>query len=302
MKGIYHIKSISELHGMLGCDPPKHPSVSLIRFSDMKFPVGEAEFSGATVDFYVISMKDSSGQMKYGKGYYDFEEGTMLFAAPNQIMFHSHLSDEILDTDGWSLFIHPDILYGTALAEKMNDYTFFSYETDEALHLSKQERTKINTCVDNIKEEYGQNIDRHSNDLIVSNLDLLLSYCKRFYDRQFITRHKQSKGVVLKLEKLLLDYFKSEHALEKGLPTVKYCAEQLHFSPNYLSDLLKKETGKNTKEHIDYYLLEKAKQMLMATELNVNQIAYELGFENPKSFSKLFKKKTGATPTEFRQN
>ncbi|BDD04133.1 helix-turn-helix domain-containing protein [Aureibacter tunicatorum] len=302
MAGIYHIKSISELHRMLGCSPPRHPSISLVKFLDMKLNEKDIDFKGATVDFYVISMKNSSGQIKYGKGYYDFEEGTMLFAAPNQIMYPSHLSSEVLDSEGWSLFVHPDLLYGTDLGKKMGEYSFFSYDTDEALHLSEIEKIKILSCVNNIVEEYNQNIDAHSKHLIVSNLELLLNYCRRFYDRQFLTRGKQNKSVVVRIERLLIDYFNSEKPLNLGLPTVKYCAEEIGLSPNYLSDLLKKETGKNTKEHIDYYLLERGKNLLLSSDQNISQVAYDLGFEDPKSFSKLFKKKVGVTPNDFRSS
>ena len=299
MQKLITIKSISQLHQALGYAPPKHPLISFLKFSEMNFEI-EENFDAANINFYVISFKTSSGTLKYGRNYYDFEEGTMMFTAPNQVLFPSHLASDEFDLNGWSLFIHPDLLYNSKLGEKIVDYSFFTYESNEALHVSEVEKNKINACVKNIIEEYSQNIDRHSNELIVSNLELLLNYCKRFYDRQFYTRSTHNKDIVSKIEKLLKEYFSSEKANLLGLPTVKYCAEKVNLSPNYLSDLLKKETGKNTKEHIDYYLLEKAKNMLLGSELNINQIAYSLGFENAKSFSKLFKKRIGTTPSAYR--
>lgn len=301
MTTLLRVKSISELHRLLGCAPPRHPAISFIKYSEMSIPEEVANFKGANVDFYIISLKTTRGSMRYGRNVYDFEEGTLLFTAPNQVMYPSHLAEDIEDYDGWSLFFHPDLLYHSDLGKKINEYSFFSYEANESLHLSDEEKNKILKCVDNIVEEYSQNIDRHSQDLILSNLELLLNYSRRFYDRQFYTRGKHNKNVVVDIENLLRDYFYSDKASLNGLPTVKYCAEQVNLSPNYLSDLLKKETGKNTKEHINYHLLEKAKSLLLGTEMNINEIAYELGFEYSKSFGKLFKKKLGLTPKEYRQ-
>lgn len=290
MSVFYTVESISELHRFFGIDPPKHPAISVINFSEMRVQE-QIEFKGASTSFFIISLKSFDGSMKYGRNYYDFEEGTLTFTGPNQIMYPSHLQSDLTTMDGWSLIFHPDIFYGTTLANKIDDYTFFSYESDEALHLSIDERKKIKECVSNIIEEYSQNMDNHSQELIISNLELLLNYCKRFYDRQFLTRKKHNTSVVSEIEKLLKNYFDSDEPLAHGLPTVKYCADHVNLSPNYLSDLLKKETGKNTKEHIDYYLLNKAKSQLLGTNMNINEIAYALGFEDPKSFSKFFKKK-----------
>ena len=299
MSNILHIKSISQLHKFIGCAPPKHPAISLIKFSEMHLP-SEMNFDGGSTEFYIVSLKTSPGKLKYGREYYDFEEGTLTFSAPNQVMYPDHLVSDILDDGGWSLIFHPDLLFGTTLGSKINTYQFFSYDVNEALHISDQEKQKITECLANIVDEYSQNIDRHAQEIIVSNLELLLNYCKRFYDRQFSTRKKQNSLVVNKIEKLLMSYFDSDLPSKMGLPGVKYCAEQMNLSPNYLSDLLKKETGKNTKEHIDYYLINKAKNLLLGKELSISEIAYDLGFEQPKSFSKLFKKKTGFTPKEFR--
>ncbi|MEC3908113.1 helix-turn-helix domain-containing protein [Tamlana sp. 2201CG12-4] len=300
MSNIFTIDSISQVHSMLGCEPPKHPSITFLRFSEMNIPE-DAVFERANVNFYIISLKSAKGKMRYGRHYYDFEAGTLLFSSPNQVLYPDHLLNDFQDEAGWSLIFHPDLLFGTDLGNKIHQYHYFSYEVHEALHLSESEQQKINDCISNIVEEYSQNLDGHSRELIVSNLELLLNYCKRFYKRQFLTRTKQNKGVVTQIEKLLTAYFDSEKPAVLGLPSVKYCAQQVNLSPNYLSDLLKKETGKNTKEHIDYYLVNKAKKMLLSTSLTINEIAYDLGFEQPKSFSKLFKKKEGISPNAFRK-
>lgn len=300
MNNLVSINSISELHKILGCAPPKHPAISFIKFSEMDIPKGVV-FNGANINFYIISLKTAKGKMRYGRNYYDFEEGTLVFTSPNQVLYPDHLLEDFQDTEGWSLFFHPDLLYQSVLSNKMNAYSFFSYDVNEALHLSENEKRKLLKCIENITEEYNQNIDQLSQPLIVNNLELLLNYCMRFYGRQFYTRSKHNKGVITKVEVLLKNYFSSEKPTSLGLPSVKYCAEHVNLSPNYLSDLLKKETGKNTKEHIDYYLLEKAKTLLLSSELNINEIAYDLGFEYPKSFSKLFKKKIGLTPSEYRR-
>lgn len=296
---IIEIKSISELHRMLGCPPPLHPSVSFVKFSDMNLPDSLGTVA-ATTHFYIVSLKTIGGQVKYGRNHYDFEEGTMMFSAPNQTLNPENLINDVNDLEGWSLFIQPDLLYGTHLGEKMDHYSYFDYESNEALHLSLLEKEKIRDAINNIVYEYSQNADQHSSSLILTNLELLLNYCKRFYDRQFYTRTSNNKGVIIKIEKLLKNYFNSEKPNLIGLPTVKYCAEEVNLSPNYLSDLLKKETGKSTKEHIDFYLLEKAKNLLLNSELNISEIAYDLGFEYPKSFTKLFKKKNGVSPKEYR--
>jgi AraC-like DNA-binding protein len=301
MSNIIHITSLSQLHKILGCAAPNHPSISFVKFSEMDFTT-DMDFEGASNECFTISLKSSSGQLKYGRNYYDFDEGTLIFSAPNQIIYPSHLMSDFNAEDGWSLFFHPDLLFGTPLGNKINDYNFFSYDVNEALHISDNEKRKINECVQNIVDEYSQNLDLHSQQLIVSNLELLLNYCKRFYDRQFITRKKHNSAIINELEKLLKNYFDSDKPLKLGLPTVKYCAEQVNLSPNYLSDLLKKETGKNTKEHIDFYLILKAKNLLLSGVKTISEIAYALGFEQPKSFSKLFKKRTGVTPKEFKLN
>lgn len=300
MENILNIKSISELHRMIGCPPPKHPSISFLSFDDIHVTHEAASALKVHTDFYIISLKAAKGQLKYGRNYYDFEEGSLLFTAPNQILHPSKLVKDMDAACGWSLVFHPDLIRHSDLGKKMKQYSFFTYQSNEALHLSEDEKNKLLKCIDNITEEYSQNIDQHSQSLIVNNLELLLNYITRFYGRQFLTRSPHQKDIVSQVESLLQHYFNSDKALKMGLPTVKYCAEQVHLSPNYLSDLLKEETGKSTKEHIDYFLLEKAKNLLLSTQMNINEIAYDLGYSNPKSFGKLFKKKVGMTPSLYR--
>ncbi len=258
MEHILSIESISQVHAMLGCAPPKHPLISYLPFSEMNFPKGDT-FTKTHVGFYTVSLKSAKGKMRYGRNFYDFEEGTLLFSSPNQVLYPDHLIDDFNNEKGWTLLFHPDLLFGTDMGNKINHYGFFAYDVNEALHLSEEELQKVEECNINIVDEYNNNQDEHSQELIVSNLELLLNYCKRFYSRQFLTRKKQNSDVVSKIECLLRSYFDSEKPSLLGLPTVKYCAAQVHLSPNYLSDLLKKETGKNTKDHIDYFLISKAK-------------------------------------------
>ena len=202
---------------------------------------------------------------------------------------------------GWGLFFHPDILRGTSLANKMSTYTFFSYETSEALHLSDKEKQILYDCVQKIETELEENMDNHSNNLIVTNIELLLNYCSRYYGRQFITRKNSNFDIVSQVERLLSEYFKTEQWKESGLPTVKYLADHIHMSACYLSDLLKKETRRNAQDHIHYHIIEEAKNTLLNSDSSISEIAYSLGFEYPQYFSKLFKQKTGQTPIAYRK-
>lgn len=300
MGKIINVKSISELHQFFGNTKPKHPLITIIDFSNPEYAHPNIEI-GATyvLNFYCISLKDFKGVMKYGRGNYDFEEGTMAFLSPGQVI----TTDEEPDTtvrDMWGLFFHPDLIRYSTLADKMSGYSFFSYETNEALHISEEEKETIEDCLDKVKKEIALNTDKHSQPLIVSNLELMLNYCTRFYDRQFITRTNFSKDTISEFEKFLTNYFKTGQALELGLLTVKMCADKMNLSTNYLSDLLKKETGKNTQEHIHYLVIEQAKNKLLSTTMNISEIAYGLGFEYPGHFSKIFKSKVGMSPVEYR--
>lgn len=299
MEKIYTIESISQINTMLGNEKLRHPLITLIEPSKVKvMPVIDRQI---TMNLYSISLKNGHEcKIKYGRQNYDFQEGTLMCLAPGQTIepFSSYEDSEL---DGWVLIFHPDLINKSALGKKMNDYTFFSYDSHEALHLSDIERQTVTGIVKTIKDEYSQNLDVHSQDLIISNLELLMNYCKRFYGRQFITRTNVYKDVVIRFEEFLKSYFDSDKPESLGLPSVRYCAQAMGYSPHYLSDLLKKETGKTVQEHIHFYLVEKAKILLLGTQEPVNRIALSLGFGYPQHFSKLFKNRTGLSPAEYRK-
>ncbi|WP_075342437.1 helix-turn-helix domain-containing protein [Tenacibaculum agarivorans] len=296
---IIHISSIEELHDTLQLPPPKHPLISIIKVSDLP-QNGEFNTDKCTLNLYMISLKDAkSCSLHYGRNSYDFSTGTMIFCKPDQVL--SHTTDpNIQELKGWLLFFHPDLIRKSTLSTNINSYSFFDYEVHEALHLSEEEEDTITEIVLKIEKEYNQNIDKHSQKLIISNLELLLDYCNRYYDRQFYVRTNLHQDHISDFEKLLQDYFTSEKPSELGIPSVKYCGEQLNMSPNYLSDLLKKETGKSAKDHIHAFIVNKAKNKLLGSTNSISEIAYELGFEYPQHFSTLFKKKTGYTPAKYR--
>ena len=290
------IKTISELHKLMGLPKPHHPLIELIDLSKQKKDTG---IFAVLFDLYVITLKRGCDKLFYGQQQYDFDEGVMAFLSPGQILRGE--SDNIPENiDGWMLFIHPDFLWNTSLAKKIKQYDFFGYTINEALFLSDKEETMINGIVENIKNEYQTNIDQFSQDIIISHLETLLNYSERFYQRQFITRKKTNHQILDRLEVLLSDYFNSDDLVSKGLPTVKYISDHLNVSPTYLRSLLKTLTGLNTQQHIHEKLIEKAKEKLSTTDLTVSEIAYELGFEHMQSFSKLFKEKTSQSPLAFR--
>jgi AraC-like DNA-binding protein len=290
------LQSISDLHKLVKYTAPKHPLVGVIDHTDFYANL-LPEDAFYRFGFYIISCKKSEGLLKYGKGYYDFNEGSLVFTAPGQVIAPG---PDVMVDEGWALFIHPDLIHGTDLGKKIHQYSFFNYEVNEALHISEEEKLIIQDCVAKIKREYSQNIDKHSQGLIVSNIELLLNYCSRFYERQFYTRAKVNSDVVQLFEKLLKDYFSQGTLIEKGLPSVKYFASRLNLSPNYLSDLLNKITGKTTQEHIHLELVDKAKSLLGGTNNSISEIAYGLGFEHPSHFTKMFKSKTGKSPSDYR--
>ncbi len=298
MKPIIHLKSISDLNNFINIKT-KHPLVAVLDFCKLEEKVEDG--TRISSDFYTIMFKNyCSNNLKYGRQSYDFQDGSLLCIAPKQVLTMDNQVEIKDDMMGWGLIFHPDLLHGTSLGNKINDYSFFSYETFEALHLSDKEKLILFDCVQKIENELQENIDNHSQTLIVSNIELLLNYCSRYYERQFITRKKSNSNTVSKIEKLLKEYFHSYNLKDNGLLTVKYLAENVNLSPSYLSDLLKKETGINTQDHIHYYLIEEAKNILLNTNQSVSEIAYSLGFEYPQYFSKLFKQKTGKTPIEYR--
>lgn len=299
MSNVIHLEMISDIHKMLPQVSVKHPLVTVLDFSKY-----QEQFNTGlkiTMGFYSVMFKSfCTNKLKYGQQPYDFNDGSLICISPRQIISLDEPTEQKTGNSGWGLFFHPDLIRGTSLGAKMKDYSFFSYETSEALHLSEKEKQILYDCVLKIRNELDENIDTHSQNLIVSNIELLLNYCLRYYGRQFITRKNSNKDIVAIIDALLRSYFQSGVLQEKGLPTVKYLAENAHLSPNYLSDLLKKETGMNAQDRIHYYLIEEAKNLLIGSNKTVNELAYSLGFEYPQYFSRLFKAKTGMTPNEFR--
>lgn len=303
MNEILNIESIDSFHKILGLTPPDHPLISII--SD-KESLGRADFDEAlfnvrfSTKMYAIMYKDNiSGSLSYGRNTYDFQDGTLIFVQPGQVL-KTPFKSEVMGKRGWTLLFHPDLLHNSNLATKMNTYNFFSYESNEALHLSNKEKVFVAGVIEQIKGEIAQNLDQHSQKLIVSNLELFLNYALRFYDRQFFTRTKVNSDYVTSFEKALNQYFENGQAKINGIPTAVYFGEQLNLSPNYLSDLLKRETGKGIKEYTDEYLIAKAKILLLNSSISVSELAYELGFDYPQSFTRLFRKKTGHSPKDFR--
>ena len=294
---IYKVETISELHKIAGFDKPKHPLVSVIDYS--KVNVADAPESGSFVcSFYTVNFKKNCHFM-YGRQLFDHQEGTLLCTAPEQIITFNREKDTG-SSEGWGLFFHPELIRNSNLGKRIHEYSFFSYEENEALHLSDAEKQTLLSIVKQMENEYNTNIDHYSHDLIISNIELLLNYCRRFYGRQFITRTNQNKDLIASFEGFLSEYIGSDRLKTSGIPSVKLCAEAMNLSTNYFSDLLKSETGKSAQEHIHYFLLEQAKNLLLGSEKRVNEIAWDLGFEYPQNFSKLFKKKVGLSPTDFR--
>jgi len=299
MKQIIELNTISDISKLIPLWKPNHPLVTIIDFSQVDEYIEEG--LRVSSNFYSIMFKNyCANHLRYGRKSYDFNEGNLICIAPKQVLTMDSEIEKKDDMMGWGLFFHPDLIRGTSLGEKINEYTFFSYETSEALHLSEKEKQVLYDCILKIESELKENIDSYSQTLVVSNIELLLNYCSRYYGRQFITRKNSNKDSVAQIEKILKNHFRTNSDKEKSLPTVKYLADKVNLSPNYLSDLLKKETGMNAQDHIHYYLIEAAKNILLNTENSVSEVAYTLGFEYPQYFSKLFKQKTGKTPVEFR--
>jgi AraC family transcriptional regulator, transcriptional activator of pobA len=297
----FRIKTISQYHQVMGLPKPEHPLISVVNMETISQPTGHESVS-LMFDFYSISLKRNfNAKIKYGQQQYDFDEGIMFFMSPGQIFGIEVNKEEELKRSGWLLLVHPDFLWNTPLAKNIKQYEYFDYSVHEALFLSDKEEKKIIAMMQNIHQEYHSNIDKFSQDIIIAQLELLLNYADRFYHRQFITRKITNHKILDRLEDLLNGYFNSDLLIKKGLPTVQDIAGSLNVSPNYLSGLLKTLTGQSTQQHIHDKLIEKAKEKLSTTDLSVSEIAYELGFEYPQSFSKLFKTKTHLSPLEFRQ-
>ena len=276
--------------------PTLHPLISMVDLSKGN-PIKRGKFR---LDFYAIIIKDSKcGDLRYGLKYYDYEEGTIVFFGPGQVG-GSEPEGEWHQPYGMALVFHPDLIKGTSLAKQIHEYSFFSYDSCEALHVSEKERALIDICFGNIESEIKENIDSHSKKILVANIELFLKYCSRFYDRQFITRESVNHQIIEKFENLLTDYILSEKLQNIGLPTVTFFADALHLSPNYLGDLLKKETGKTTLELIHLKIIDFAKDKVLDINKSINEIAYELGFKYPQHFTRLFKQKVGMSPFEYR--
>ncbi|MCS3529153.1 AraC family transcriptional regulator [Chryseobacterium sp. JUb7] len=292
------ISSISELHDILQLPKPLHPLISLVDNTKMAINK-EFLYKSFHLGFYKISYKFSeNGKMGYGQGYYDFNEGGMMFTAPNQILS----TDEDAQYFGFTLFIHPDFIRNYPLAQNIKKYGFFSYDTNEALHLSEKEKVTIVGLLSTIEGELNTTIDEASQDIIISYIEVLLNYSNRFYKRQFITRKTVNNDLLAKMEYVLDTYFTQQQPLVKGLPTVEFLASELNLSAHYLSDMLRNLTGQNAQQHIHEKIIEKAKEYLTTTRLSVSEIAYQLGFEHSQSFNKLFKKKMNTTPLSYKQS
>jgi len=292
-------KTIAEFHEFRELPKPQHPLVSVIDVSMMNHLMTDDYY--IVKDFYSVALKKNLNyKVKYGQHTYDFDEGVMYFMAPGQPIRLNIEKDTPLTQSGWMLLIHPDFLWGTPLAKTIRQYEYFGYSVREALFLSEKEEGMINTLVQNMEHEYQANIDLFSQKVIIAQLELLLTYADRFYQRQFITRKIANHEILARLENVLDSYFSSELVAKNGLPTVAYLAEELNISPNYLGSLLKMLTGQNAQQHLHNKLIEVAKEKLAGTDLSVSEIAFALGFEHPQSFSKLFKNKTELSPLEFR--
>ncbi|MCW3465863.1 helix-turn-helix domain-containing protein [Chitinophaga nivalis] len=295
MEEIVKISSIAQYNTMRGVTT-RHPLVTVIDLSKAQ-PMPARSFN---FGLYAVGLKElHCGQLRYGRRHYDYQEGSLIFVAPGQVAgVQPNL--ELFTPTGWVLLFHPDLINGTPLGKHMQDYSFFSYDVNEALHLSDKEKSMVIDCFSKIEYELDQNIDKHSKRLISSNIELLLNYCIRFYDRQFITRDHANKGILERFEYLLNGYFLSDIPQHEGLPSVAYCAGALHLSPNYFGDLVKKETGKSALEYIQSKVINVAKARLFDRHKSASEIAYELGFKYPQHFTRLFKQKVGVTPSDYR--
>lgn len=299
MKKIISLHSISEVHRLLGFPKPKHPLISVLPIDERMTRFDYGDFS-YTFSFYQISLKSGiKGNLSYGRNTYDFEEGTITFIRPNQIIKVEN-SEDYQNGNGWSLIFHPDLIRKSALGSTIDTYSFFNYEVNEALHLSEYEKLSLTELVNKIALEYQQKIDRYSQEIIIANIEMILKYCKRYYDRQFYTRTNLNQDVITKFEQIIRDYYASDEAVENGVLSVKNCAQKLAMSPNYLGDLIKNETARTAKDHIRDYIIEKAKTKIIGTNESISQIAYSLGFEYPQGLNRLFKAKTGMSPKEYR--
>ncbi len=300
MDSVAKFNTIEQYNSIFGLKT-LHPLVSIIDYSKIKIRPSKKSIR-VHVGFYMMFLKEAKmGSITYGFNNYDYDEGTLVFIGPGQV-YGVNPPDKKTKPKGYALLFHPDLLNGTNLGKKMKEYSFFSYHVNEALHLSERERGVVVDSLTKILFELEHSIDKHSNTLMLSYIELLLNYCNRFYDRQFITRSQVNKSVLASFEEVLNEYLNSGMPINQGLPSVKYCADKLHLSANYLGDLMKKETGKSAQENIQFRLMDLAKQRIIENDKSVSEIAYELGFRYPQHFSRMFKKRVGLTPNEYRNS
>ncbi|SHJ61915.1 helix-turn-helix domain-containing protein [Aquimarina spongiae] len=302
MAAIHRLSTISDYHNFANLPAPEHPLISLVEYSRVQYPK-DVKGIKLVQEYYSIGLKRNVPyKFFYGQQKYDFDEGLMTFISPNQVMsMDKNPNIGSKKPSGWLLFIHPDFIWNTSLAKRIKSYGFFGYSVHEALFLSEKEEQMMIRILKNIELEYQANIDKFSQKIIISQLELLLNYAERFYERQFITRNKSNHHVLEQLEIVLSEYFDQDNLVELGLPSVEYVANRLTLSPNYLSSMLKSLTGMSTRQHIQNTIIERAKEQLSVTQLSVSEIAYNLGFERPASFTKLFKNKTNQSPLAFRK-
>lgn len=294
-KTLLNIETIEEYNDLLGVET-LHPLVSMINLAKAQ-PMRHMRH---TFSFYVVFLKDEKNcDLIYGRKRYDYQKGTVVCLAPGQVIGIEDTGEEF-QPQGYALCFHPDLIRGTHLGRHIGDYTFFSYEVNEALHLSERERATFIDSLKKIREELEHAVDRMSRQLLVTSIELVLGYCQRFYERQFITRQQANSDILTRFESLLDNYFSGDNARRMGLPTVKYCAGELCLSPNYFGDLVKQETGKTALEYIQYKIIEQAKERLLIPARSIGEVSYELGFQYPQHFSRLFKRATGMTPNEYR--
>lgn len=300
MKNIFKYDTVKE-YNSLNDHQTHHPLVSVIDLSKSSLRSWNGQKTvKINYGLYCIFLKDiKCGDLKYGCNYYDYEEGTLVFVAPGQVL-EFETTGEPYQPKGYALVFHPDLIHGTSLGRSIDEYSFFGYESHEALHLSEKERQIVMDCLSKIDFETKQTVDKHSKKLIVSNIELFLNYCTRFYDRQFVTRDTVNKGILAKFETVLTDYFRDSTAQVEGLPSVAYCASRLHLSANYFGDLIKKETGKSALEYIQNKIIDLAKNRILQEDKTINEVAFELGFKYPQHFTRLFRQKVGLSPTEYR--
>ena len=297
MENFVKVDTVKEYNDHWGIKT-RHPLVNVLDASTVKHPISHAR---KNFGIYVVFLKDirCADHLKYGRREYDYQENTLVFVSPGQVLGNP-ADGSTYQAKGWCLYFSPELLHGTSLERRMKEYTFFSYDVSEALHLSLQERETIIDCMKKIDDEINNGTDKHSNTIIASAIELLLNYCTRFYDRQFITRKKANKDILVRFEELLDGYFNSDKPELLGTPTVTFCADSLHLSPNYFGDLIKKETGKSALEHIQQKMMNVAKNMLAEQRKSISEIAYALGYQYPQYFSRAFKKIEGCTPNEYR--